>query len=43
VGSPQSKEGDSRKEEMLDFLIRKLDPDNGEHLLKEWENKYPKK
>jgi hypothetical protein len=42
IGSPQSKEGDDRKEEKLDFIIRKLDPDNAARLLKEWETKYPK-
>jgi hypothetical protein len=42
VGSPQSKEGDDRKEEKLDFIIQKLDPDNASRLLKEWETKYPK-
>ena len=29
VGSPQSKEGDDRKEEKLDFIIKKLDPHTG--------------
>jgi SNF family Na+-dependent transporter len=27
VGSPQSKEGDDRKEEKLDYIIRKMDPE----------------
>ena len=43
VGSPQSKEGDDRKEEKLDYIIEKLDPDNYEKLLKDWDKKYPKK
>jgi hypothetical protein len=43
VGSPQSKEGDDRKEEKLDYIIRKIDPENYESLMKEWEDKYPKK
>lgn len=43
VGSPQSKEGDDRKEAKLDYIIEKLDPDNYEKLMKDWEKKYPKK
>jgi hypothetical protein len=43
VGSPQSKEGDDRKEEKLDYIIRKIDPENYERLMNEWEDKYPKK
>jgi len=43
VGSPSSKEGDDRKEAKLDFIIRKLDPENYERLLKEWEKEFPKK
>jgi len=42
VGSPQSKEGDDRKEEKLDYIIKKIDPDNYAKLLREWELKYPK-
>lgn len=42
-GSSQSKEGDDRKEEKLDFIIRKLDPENAEQLLAEWKEKYPEK
>jgi hypothetical protein len=41
VGSPQSKEGDDRKEEKLDYIIKKLDPDNYNKLMKEWSEKYP--
>jgi hypothetical protein len=43
VGSTQSKEGEERQEEKLDFIIKQLDPDNANKLLKEWEEKYPKK
>ena len=43
VGSPQSKEGDERKEEKIDYIIRKLDPDNYNNLMAEWEDKFPKK
>lgn len=42
VGSPQSKEGDDRKEEKLDYIIRRLDPEKYEQLMKEWDKKYPK-
>jgi hypothetical protein len=42
VGSPQSKEGDERKEEKLDYIIKKLDPENYNNLMQEWEEKYPK-
>lgn len=43
VGSPQSKEGDDRKEEKLDHIIKMLDPENSEKLLNNLEIKYPKK
>src|SRR5215212_12128361 len=33
VGSTQSKEGDDRKEEKLDYIISKLDPDNYNKLM----------
>jgi hypothetical protein len=42
VGSPQSREGDERKEEKLDYIIRKLDPEKYDQLMKEWEEKFPK-
>jgi hypothetical protein len=42
IGSPQSKEGDERKEEKLDYIIRKLDPDNYERLMSDWDEKFPK-
>jgi len=42
AGSPQSKEGDDRKEEKLDYIIKQLDPVNYDRLMAEWENKYPK-
>ncbi|MES2646306.1 MAG: DUF6766 family protein [Bacteroidota bacterium] len=42
IGSPQSKEGDDRKEEKLDFIIQKLDPENYGSLMREWDEKYPK-
>jgi len=43
AGSPQSKEGDIRKEEKLDYIIGKLDPENAAALLKQWKEKYPEK
>jgi len=43
VGSPQSKEGDERKEEKLDYIIKMLDKEHYEKLMKDWDNKYPKK
>lgn len=43
VGSPDSKEGDDRKEEKLDAILRRLDPENVERILRELEDKYPKK
>jgi hypothetical protein len=42
VGSPDSKEGDERKEEKLDYIISKLDPENYKKLMTEWEEKFPK-
>ncbi|MDQ0109900.1 hypothetical protein J2T02_005045 [Chitinophaga terrae (ex Kim and Jung 2007)] len=42
-GSPQSKEGDDRREEKLDFIIKRLEPDNADELLAEWKRKYPEK
>jgi len=42
VGSPQSKEGDDRKEEKLDYIIKKLDPENYNALMQEWEEKFPR-
>jgi hypothetical protein len=43
AGSPQSKEGDDRKEEKLDFIINKLDSKTGKKFIKDLESKYPKK
>ena len=42
TGSPQSKEGDDRKEEKLDYIIQKLDPENYGKLMKEWDEKWPR-
>jgi SNF2 family DNA or RNA helicase len=43
IGSPQSKDGDERKEEKLDHLIRALDPDNADKVLKSLDRKFPRK
>ena len=43
VGSPQSKEGDDRKEEKLDLILQRLDPDHATKLLADLERRYPKK
>jgi hypothetical protein len=42
VGSPSSKEGDDRKEAKLDYLLRRLDPDQAEAFLRQMDQKYPK-
>jgi hypothetical protein len=42
IGSPQSKEGDDRKEEKLDAILRHLDPKGAEALLRRLEEEYPK-
>jgi len=39
VGSPSSKEGDDRKEEKLDFILRAVDKD-GEAKIRELDQKY---
>jgi hypothetical protein len=43
AGSPSSKEGDERKEEKLDYIIRMISPKEADVLLKQWNRKYPKK
>lgn len=43
VGSPQSKEGEDRMEEKIDYILRKMDPQNAERFLLEAEGKNPKK
>jgi hypothetical protein len=42
VGSPQSREGDERKEVILEHLLRKADPDNADAIIRELERQYPK-
>ena len=43
VGSPSSKEGDDRKEEKLDAILRAITPAQAEDILRQLESKYPKK
>jgi len=43
VGSPQSKEEEERNSEMLQWIIKKVDPKNADALLEGMEKKYPKK
>lgn len=40
VGSPQSKEGDDRMEAKIDEILRKVDPQNGEHIIKALDEDY---
>jgi hypothetical protein len=42
VGSPSSREGDDRKEEKIDLLLKKMYPDTSETILKDMEKKFPK-
>jgi hypothetical protein len=42
VGSPQSREGDERKEAKLDALLRQLGPE-GERVIAELDQKYPRR
>ena len=41
IGSPQSKEGDERKEEKLDAILRKLDPEHAKELIARLDREYP--
>ena len=43
IRSPQSKEGDERKEEKMDLIIKILDQKNGNAIIKELDAKYSKK
>jgi uncharacterized protein DUF6766 len=40
IGSPQSKEGDERKEAKLDAILRKLDPDEADELIERLDRKF---
>jgi len=43
LGSPQSKEGDDRKEEKLDEILRAVNSKDGDEIIKKLNQKYPKK
>lgn len=43
VGSPQSKEGDDRKEEKLDAILRLVDQKKGEETIKKLDEKYSRR
>ncbi|MGZ5500440.1 MAG: hypothetical protein ACXWEW_04750 [Nitrososphaeraceae archaeon] len=43
IGSPHSKEEEERNQEMLQWIIKRLEPSKAEEFLKEMEEKYPKK
>ena len=43
VASPQPKSESDRVEEKIDLIIKRLEPENAQKLLKELEIKYPKK
>jgi hypothetical protein len=43
VGSPQSKEGDDRKEEKIDEILRLMDPANGAETISRLDRKYSRK
>lgn len=43
VGSPQSREEHDRQEEKIDFIIKRLDPENAQKLLDELDDRYPRK
>jgi hypothetical protein len=43
AGSPQSKEGDDRKEEKIDYIIRKIDEAEGDKEIKRLDKKYFRK
>lgn len=42
LGSPQSKEGDERKEEKLDEILKLLDAERAQHVIAHLDSKYPR-
>jgi hypothetical protein len=42
LGSPQSKEGDERKEEKLDEILKLLDAERAQQLIGQLDRKYPR-
>lgn len=43
IGSPQSKEGDDRKEAKLDAILRSINKREGDDVIKDLDKKYPRK
>jgi hypothetical protein len=43
LGSPQSREGDERKEEKLDAILRRLDPRQAERIIGDLDAKFPRR
>lgn len=43
IGSPQSREEQDRTEEKINFIMKKIDPENAKKLLADLDEKYPKK
>ena len=43
VGSPQSKDGDERKEEKLDRILTAVNPENAAKIIEELDQRFPKK
>ena len=43
IGSPQSKEEEERNQEMLQWIMKRLEPSKAEVFIKEMDKKYPKK
>ena len=41
IGSPQSKEEDDRMEDKLDAILKKLDPQGADQLIRHLDEKYP--
>jgi hypothetical protein len=41
IGSPQSKEEDDRLEDKLDAILRRLDPQGADALIRQLDDKYP--
>ena len=42
IGSPQSKEGDERKEEKLDAILKAVEPQQAQTLIMALDKKYPR-
>jgi hypothetical protein len=43
VGSPQSKEGDDRKEAKIDTILKLLEPEQAQSIIRHLDEKYPRK